>query len=127
MNQDFIAAADLLAATLAQENAALAALDLPRAAAMLADKQRAVAGFLAARETQRADVPRAMLEPLAQRLMSLSDANRALLERAIAVQRQVIGIVARASAPSAAASGYSAQGTLGHHARSAAFALCARA
>jgi hypothetical protein len=39
----------------------------------------------------------------------------------------VIGIVARAFAPGAAASGYSAQGTLGHHARPAAFALCARA
>ena len=127
MNQDFIAAADLLAATLAQENAALAALDLPRAAAMLADKQRAVAGFLAARDARRTAVQRAMLEPLAQRLMSLSEANRALLERAIAVQRQVIGIVARAAAPSPTASGYSAKGALHHHARPAAFALCARA
>jgi hypothetical protein len=127
VNEAFIAAAGVLAGTMIEENTALAALDLPRAAAMLADKQRAVAGFLAARAAQRTDVPRAVLEPLAQRLMSLSEANRALLERAIAVQRQVIGIVARAFAPGAAASGYSAQGTLGHHARPAAFALCARA
>jgi hypothetical protein len=127
VNEEFIAAADLLADTLTQENLALAALDLPRAATMLADKQRAVAGFLAAREAQRTDVQPAVLEPLAQRLMSLSDANRALLERAIAVQRQVIGIVARAAAPGVAASGYSAQGTVGHHAHPAAFALCARA
>jgi hypothetical protein len=127
VNEDFIAAAGLLADTLTEENTALAGLDLPRAAAMLAAKQRAVAGFLAAREAQRADVQRAVLQPLAQQLLSLSEANRALLERAIAVQRQVIGIVARAAAPGVVASGYCAQGALGHHARPAAFALCARA
>ena len=48
MSTELIAAAGLLADTLTAENAALTALDLPRAAAMLADKQRAVTGFVAA-------------------------------------------------------------------------------
>ena len=48
MTKDLIAAGTVLAETLQTENAALAALDLPRAAGMLADKQRAAAGFVAA-------------------------------------------------------------------------------
>jgi hypothetical protein len=127
MSQDLIAAARLLADTLADENAALTALDLPRAASMLADKQRAVTGFLAACDAERTTTVHATIAPLAQRLRSLSEENRALLERAIAVQGRVIGMVVRAAAPRVATSGYSAQGTLGHNARPTAFALCARA
>jgi hypothetical protein len=127
MSQELIAAARLLADTLAEENVALTALDLPRAASMLADKQRAVAGFLTACDAERTATLKATIAPLAQRLQSLSEENRALLERAIAVQGRVIGIVVRAAAPRVAASGYSAQGTPGHHARPTAFALCARA
>ncbi|HXA22235.1 MAG TPA: hypothetical protein VNW90_08040 [Acetobacteraceae bacterium] len=127
MSQELIAAARLLADTLAEENVALTALDLPRAGSMLADKQRAVTGFLTACGAERTATLNATIAPLAQRLQSLSEENRTLLERAIAVQGRVIGIVARAAAPRVAASGYSAQGTLGHHARPTAFALCARA
>ena len=127
MSTELIAAAGRLADMLIEENSALAALDLPRAASMLADKQRAVAGLLAARDAQGTMTTSATMEPLARRLQSLSQENRTLLERAIAVQGRVIGIVARAAAPRVAASGYSAHGTLGHNARPTAFALCARA
>jgi hypothetical protein len=82
------AAADL-ARLLEQENAALAALDLPRANAMLPDKL-AVAGRLAAllRAAQTAD-PASVA-----RLRSLAEQNRRLLHRAIAVQGEVIALVA---------------------------------
>jgi hypothetical protein len=127
MSRELIAAVNMLAETLAEENAALAALDLPRAASLLADKQRAIADFLAARDVQSTAMLPAMLEPLVQRLQSLSVENRTLLERAIAVQSRVIGVIARAAAPAVAPSGYSAHGTAGHAARPAAFALSARA
>ena len=53
MSTELIAAAGLLADTLTAENAALTALDLPRAAAMLAGNQLAVTGFVAAMNAQR--------------------------------------------------------------------------
>ena len=121
MSQELIAAANMLADTLAKENVALTALDLPRAASMLADKQRAVAGFLTACDAERTATVHATIAPLAQRMRLLSEENRTLLERAIAVPGRVIG------APQVATSGYSAQGTLGHNARPTAFTLCARA
>jgi hypothetical protein len=127
MSKELIAAASLLADMLAEENAALAALDLPRAAAMLADKQRVVAGFLAARDAQSVAMPDAVIEPLARRLQSLSQENRTLLERAIAVQGRVIGVIARAAVPATAPSGYCAHGTAGYTARPPAFALSSRA
>jgi hypothetical protein len=127
MTTEMIAVADRLADMLIEENAALAALDLPRAASMLADKQRAVAGFLVAREARGTAMPHAMMEPLARRLQSLSQDNRTLLERAIAVQTRVIGVIARAAVPTVAPAGYSARGAIGHLARPTAFALFARA
>ena len=84
MNTDLISAATHLADTLAEENAALAALDLARAAAMLPRKQQAVAAFTTALTSGGAT------EPLAQRLRALADENKSLLERAIAAQRRVI-------------------------------------
>jgi len=93
MSTDLIAAATHLADTLAEENAALAALDLPRAAAMLPRKQQAVAAFTTALAWGGAT------EPVAQRLRSLADENKVLLERAIAAQGRVIAVFARAAAP----------------------------
>ena len=49
MTEDFTAAADRLAEVLAAENAALAAVDLRRAGAMLAEKTSAAAAFVAAK------------------------------------------------------------------------------
>jgi hypothetical protein len=127
MSTELIAAAGRLADMLIEENSALAALDLPRAASMLADKQRAVAGLLAARDAQGTMTTSATMEPLARRLQSLSQENRTLLERAIAVQTRVIGVIARAAVPAVAPAGYSTRGATGHLARPAAFALFARA
>jgi hypothetical protein len=127
MSKGMIAASSVLADALAEENAALAALDLPRAASMLADKQRAVAGFLAMRDAQGGAMQHAMIEPLARRLQTLSQENRTLLERAIAVQGRVIGVIARAAAPAVASAGYAARGVTGYATRPMAFALTARA
>ena len=93
MSKDPIAAAAALAETLEAENAALAALDLPRAAGLLGEKQRAVAEFAEAEPNPAAD-------RMARRLRALALENKRLLERAIAVQGRVIGVVAQAAAAS---------------------------
>ena len=95
MSDDLIAAGTLMADTLEAENAALAALDLPRAAGMLVDKQRALAGLSA---VQAAPAPREAAERMARRLQALAIENKRLLERAIAAQGRVINVVARAAA-----------------------------
>jgi len=94
MKTDLEEAAEHLADTLAQENAALAALDLKRAGAMLPVKQRAVAAFTVALEGNSLDEAD---RPLASRLRSLSDENKILLQRAIAAQGRVIAIFAQAA------------------------------
>ena len=133
MSPALIDAAVELADALARENEALAALDLPRAAGMLADKQRAADAFLAARALLP---PGAPAEPhpgakdggareVAARLGTLAEENRRLLERAIAVQGRVIGTLARAAPPEA--SGYGAHGGRAASSRPGAIALSARA
>ena len=94
MTKDLITAGTRLAETLETENVALAALDLPRAAGMLADKRSAVAEFDAVRT---AAVPSEAAQRMARRLQALAMENKRLLERAIAVQGRVIGVVARAA------------------------------
>jgi hypothetical protein len=126
-NNDLITAASLLADTLVEENAALAALDLPRAAGMLADKQRAATDFIAAQATPIAAPTREATERLLRRLRSLAADNQALLQRAIAVQGRVIGVIARAVAPAIEPAGYGSQGTQRHAVRPIAFTLSARA
>ncbi len=121
MSQDLMTAGGLLAATLEAENAALATLDLPRAAGMLADKQRAVAELAA---VQTAPAPNAAAERMARRLQGLAIENKRLLERAIAAQGRVIGVVARAAAQSVAPAGY---GSARAAERPTALALSARA
>ena len=96
MNTELVGAAERLADTLAQENAALAALDLQRAGAMLAMKRRAVAEFTVAVAGSSLDETD---RPLASRLLSLTDENKALLERAIAAQGRVMAVFAQAVTP----------------------------
>jgi hypothetical protein len=127
MTNDLIAAASLLADTLTAENAALVALDLPRAAAMLVDKQRAATAFIAAQATPITAAQRDATEQLGRRLQSLATENRTLLERAIAVQGRVMSVIAHAAAPEIAPSGYGAQGNRCHATHPAAFALSAHA
>ncbi len=121
MNKDLITAATQLADTLEAENAALGALDLPRAAGMLADKQRAVAELASAQTTP---VPNEAAERVARRLKALAMENKRLLERAIAAQERVIGVVAHAAAAKTASTDY---GSGRRAARPTALAVSARA
>ncbi len=118
MSDDAMAAGNRLAETLRDENAALAALDLPRAGAMLARKQRALADLAAA---QTVPASRDAAERMARRLQGLAIENKRLLERAIAAQGRVIGVIAGAAA--ATPTGYGA----GRGRRPAAFAFVAKA
>jgi hypothetical protein len=120
MTKDLITAGTRLAETLESENAALAALDLQRAAGMLADKRSAVADFDSVRT---APVQRDAAERMARRLQGLAMENKRLLERAIAVQGRVIGVVARAATAATEQAGYGPE--RGH--RPAPMALSARA
>ncbi len=94
MTPDLLAVTLRLAEALAAENAALLALNLPRAASMLADKQAALAAFNAAK---RGGATTPALRQAAEQLRAAADENRRLLERAITVQTRVIGIVAQAA------------------------------
>lgn len=133
MTAPVLAAARTLADVLARENAALAALDLPRATALLADKSQAfaalerearLAGQSGALAASRDEVAR-----LGDRLRALAEENRRLLARAIAVQERVLATVARAvpKALAATASRYGAGGGLNPSARVPPIALSARA
>ena len=94
------AAVRALADVLERENAALAAMDLPMAASLLAAKNAALTALSAA---HGGPVPPVAL---ARRQDALAQNNRRLLERAMAAQEGVIGIVARAAAAAAAPSSY---------------------
>jgi hypothetical protein len=112
-----IDAATRLADMLAEENAALAALDLPRAVAFLPEKQAAITAFIGAARTP---VPREFVE----RLHSLVQENKVLLERAMAAQGRVIAVIARAAAPPQRYGAPHGHGTAG---RPVPFALAAQA
>jgi hypothetical protein len=103
MNRDMIEAAVALAATLAQENAALAAMDLAGAAGLLAEKEGATMAFTAAQRRAGGDpagpltgAQRDVAEQLGRQLSDLAAENRRLLERAILVQRRVVGTMVAA-------------------------------
>ena len=106
---DLLAATVRLAATLHAENAALQAMNLTAAASLLPEKQRASTAF----ETARAATPPAQsaaLRDAVAKLMDQAAENRRLLERAIAVQTRVIGIVVGAVRPPHPASRYGRSG-----------------
>jgi hypothetical protein len=125
MSPALIDAAIQLADALARENEALAALDLPRAAGMLAEKQRAADVFFAAQTLLPDGTPDPAVRDVAARLGTLAEENRRLLERAIAVQGRVIGTLARAVRPEPL--GYGARGGRTVTSRPGAIALSARA
>ncbi|MDE2515901.1 MAG: hypothetical protein KGL12_07740 [Rhodospirillales bacterium] len=133
-----VAAAVDLANVLARENAALARLDMTRAAAMLAEKQQAAAAFVAAQGSGAAGsrAPAMTISPAQRdaalaataRLRDLAEENRRLLERAMAVQARVLGTIAKAVPRSLAAGAprYGARGLSAAPERMPAFALSAR-
>lgn len=101
MTDTLIAAAEALAETLAEENAALATLDLGAAAALL-ERKRAAAEALARAQAEPPAPPDAAERALATRLRALAEENRRLLERGLRVQARVLALVARAVPPPAA-------------------------
>jgi hypothetical protein len=123
-----VAAAVQLADLLARENAALEAIDLPLAASMVPEKQRAASAFAvaAAAAGTLEGIHRAAAEDTARRLQALAAENKRLLERAIAVQGRLIGTIATALPPRAGPR-YGARGAAGQHGRPVAYALAARA
>lgn len=106
-----------LAAILSLENDALERVDYAAAVATLADKETALAAL--------AQSPLPSADQL-QRLRHLANTNRLLLERAIAVQTNVVRIVARACAPPPAMSHYRRNGSESPRPRADALALSAR-
>lgn len=112
MTEDLATAAARLAEVLAAENAALAALDLPRAGAMLAEKTRAADAYIAAEQASRGNISTLGATALA-RLRTQVAENQRLLQQAVTVQGRVIGIIARAVSRALrdpAATRYGAQG-----------------
>ena len=99
MSTDLITAGGDLAELLTAENAALAALDLPRAVGMLPDKRRVAENFVAAQGTPIPPAQRDAAARMAHRLQALAEENKAHLMRAMAVQSRVMGVIARAAAP----------------------------
>jgi len=128
-----IAAGERLAEALSEENEALAALDLTRAAAMATRKMQASDAFAAAaaaasRTNSRAEGQmRATAERLALSLSELAQQNRKLLEAAIALQSRVIETIAGAARPFASAPGYGRAGRNRPPVQAAAMALATRA
>ena len=104
MTNKLIAAAVGLADIIGQENQALRAMDLACACALLGDKNAAADRFIAAQPigTQAAGLDPGALLTLTARLRELVAENRTLLERAMAVQGRVIGIVTQAGRLAAA-------------------------
>jgi hypothetical protein len=94
MTEDLAAAAIRLVEVLKAENAALAALGLPRAGAMLAAKTYAADAFVAAHRALNGATSGANVT--ASRLRVLVEDNQRLLANAITIQGRVIGIIARA-------------------------------
>ena len=124
MTDTLLAAATRLADLLAQENAALAASDLARAAAFLAEKQDAARSFAAAQQAVPAG---GAASPALTRLRDLAEQNRRLLERGIIIQGEVIGLIAAALPKAAGASRYAPTGAPLRGGQPVAFTLSARA
>jgi len=95
MTEHLATASARLAEVLEAENAALAALDLPRAGAMLAEKTRAADALVAAQHASRGNISTVSAAAPA-RLRALAAENQRLLQQAMTVQGRVIGIIARA-------------------------------
>jgi hypothetical protein len=127
MTQDLVDAAGTLAEVLTRENAALRRLDFVAAVALGQTKETALLGMtkdrIAAPVTDRDPA----LLALGRRINGLVVENRALLERAIAVQIRIVGIIVRAAPPSPALGQYVASGFRSLPRRASAMALSARA
>jgi hypothetical protein len=127
MADDVAKAAQRLADILAQENEALKRLDFKAAIALVPAKEAALFGLTKGKPPAVITERNPALAALGRRLTGLSAENRSLLERAIAVQTRVVGIIARAAVPPASTDRYAANGSKNPPRRPAALALSARA
>lgn len=111
-----LAAGRRLAEALVAENAALASLDLARAASLAGAKLRATdafaAAFAAAQKTGFASIgaDRGAAIQITADLADLGQENRRLLAHAVTVQSRVIETIAAAALPRAQVGGYGAAG-----------------
>lgn len=133
MIEDLMSAAKSLTEVMARENVALRAMDLVQAVALLEQKGRATAAFSTASAAAAASglspaQRRHAIEQIGNQLRELAADNRALLERAMLVQRRILGTVAEA-APKAMAGAprYDARGGVDGGRRLAPVALSTRA
>lgn len=113
MPRPLIVAAQRLADVLDRENDALRAMDLRRAVTLLPEKTAAIADLTASGESAFGPANPALVLT-AQRLDGLASENRRLLQRAIAAQQRVIGIVVRAAAAAAVEPSYGGRGRQAH-------------
>lgn len=106
-----------LASVLADENEALIRVDYAAAVALVPAKEAALTALAQGPAPSPAQL---------RRLNELANVNRGLLERAIAVQTDVVRMVARACASSAATTLYNRTGAASLRQQTEAFALSAR-
>ena len=109
MRKPLILVAQRLADVLDRENDALRVMDLRRAVTLLPEKTAAITELTAAGDAV-VGPPDPALIPIARRLNGLALENRRLLERAIAAQQRVIGIIVRAAASVAVRPSYGGNG-----------------
>ena len=110
------------------ENCVLLRLDLPAAAALLADKQHAIELFDRVWSSQPIPPqPDPELRSLAPLLRAAAAENRRLLERAMTVQRRILSLLAQAARDQAPEGRYGAQGSQRYTRSESPFALNARA
>ncbi len=112
MTHAMIAAAVALAHTLTEENAALRAHDIARAMSLLARKRAEMQSLSNLQRSSGALSPEqwALAQQVAARLADAAAENRRLLERAIAVQGEVIATLLRAVPAALPAARYGAGG-----------------
>ena len=98
MTPDIVIIATALADVLARENVLLDALDLHGATTLLAGKQGALDDFARALAGMTSpSVQEALrVKPAIERLRAVSAENRRLLERGMAVQSRLVGLIAAA-------------------------------
>ena len=119
-----------LVAVLAEENAALEALDYRRVGDFIDRKRAALDALNASLPASSDQVPTAQdpsRKAMAVRLKQLLGENRELLRRAIKVQNRIMGVVASAARQAQAPVGYGARGNRPRSSAANAVALIVRA
>lgn len=106
MTSGLFEAVTVLAGVLTEENEALKRLDFAAATALVPAKEAALSGVTQGRTPLPATGHTPALAALSRRVNNLAAENRQLLERAIAVQTRIVGIVARAGTPPSASGPY---------------------